>query len=135
MTLFFASGPERADMQETIEIISEIQSLLLKTNDLIEVYRLVAEKIRKLIGNGIVISSMLDDSIQGMRVVAYYGLNVSIDRIIQILKMDPTQSVYFLKDMTADELALFRSGRLEHLEGGILRTAHPKSPQNVVRYD
>jgi len=118
-----------SDAYETLEIISELQSQLLRTDDRIIIYRITAEKIRKLLGEGIVIASILDESIQAMRVVAYYGLSVSLDRVVQILGMDPTQSVYYLKDMTDEELKTFRSGRLEHLEGGIRALLTRKAPQ------
>jgi PAS domain S-box-containing protein len=129
------SGRQRTDAHETISIISEMQTLLLKTDDVIEIYRVVAEKIRELVGNGIVISSILDESIQGMRAVAYYGLNVSIARVIQILGVNPTKTVYYLKDMTETELTSFRTPGLKQLEGGVyalLTRTVPKKLCNII---
>jgi PAS domain S-box-containing protein len=119
---------EKNEAQEKIRIINQAQSKLLKTEDIVEIYRLVAEQIRELLGIGIAITSILDEATQTLRMVAYYGLNLPISRIIKLLGMDPTKTAYSLEDMTEDELQLFRSGGLEQLPGGIYALATRKIP-------
>jgi len=125
------AGRKQAERQ--LRIYSETQSLLLHTNDLTEIYRLVAEKISELIGDGIVFTTLLDESSQTLGIVSYKGLNVPLEKLIRTLRIDPVKMVYHLKDITEDELRIYRSGKLEELDGGIYTLATRKIPKSLCK--
>lgn len=111
--------------------IIELQNNLLKAKTIEEVYRLIPAAIREIIGSGIVITSMLNKKIQAMSIVAYAGVNNTLNKIINLLGADPRKSVYYLKDMTLEEIKLFRSGRLERLDGGLYALSTRKFPKKI----
>ncbi|MCU0474286.1 MAG: PAS domain S-box protein [Bacteroidales bacterium] len=123
----------RQQAERQLRIYSETQSKLLHTNDLTEIYRLVAEKISELIGDGIVFTTLLDESSQTLGIVSYKGLNVPFEKLIKTLRIDPTKMVYNLKDITEDELSIYRSGKLEELEGGLYILATRRIPKTLCK--
>jgi PAS domain S-box-containing protein len=127
------SREEQLQAERQLRIYSETQSRLLHTNDLTEIYRLVAEKISELIGDGIVFTTLLDESSQTLGIVSFKGLNVPLEKIIKTLRIDPTKMVYNLKDITEDELSIYRSGKLEELEGGLYILATRRIPKGLCK--
>jgi PAS domain S-box-containing protein len=122
---------ERKQTEVREHVILDTQAYLLKSDDMIEIYKLVAKKVSELIGDGIVATSILDEAEQAVRFVAIAGLDMPIEKIIQILQFDPTQMKYYLKDMTDDELVIFRSGKLQLLEGGLYALTLRSLPKAV----
>ena len=104
---------------ETINrLISETQDLLLRPIKIEDIHRLVSEKVRELIGDGITATSMLDEEHQTVRMGSYHGLDVPMEKLISILGIDAYKDIS-LADMSEADLRIYRSGRLENLEGGI----------------
>ncbi len=68
---------------------------------------------------------------QAMKVIGIYGLGDLYDHLVQMFKVDPTKSLYYLKDMTPRDLALFRSGRLETFEDGLYGLLLRKIPKRI----
>ncbi|MCX5974493.1 MAG: GAF domain-containing protein [Coprothermobacterota bacterium] len=129
-TVAAASQPSPGDLK-ALRIIADTHSALLQSNDLGEIYQLVGQKIHELVGDGYVVMTQMEDSTQSMRMVAQFGFGNLTQKVIQILGQDPRQSVFYLKDMTEEELKSFRSAKLERMEGGIYAILTRRLPKVV----
>jgi PAS domain S-box-containing protein len=114
-------------------LITEIQSILLRPCKLEDIYELVSEKVRQLIGDGITATSMLDEKHQTVRMVAYHGIDIPMERVFSIIGFDPIHKAIPLADMTDEELKLYRSGKLENLEDGLYALITHLVPKSVCR--
>jgi PAS domain S-box-containing protein len=111
------TGSKRAEIQR--RIVSETQSGLLQTEDLHEIYRLVAGKVAQLLGNAIVVTTILDEYTQTLKIAAYEGLDVPLEKITKLLGVDFMGMTFPLGDIAEEELKSYRSGRLERQDGGL----------------
>jgi PAS domain S-box-containing protein len=126
-----AAEAERRQVERAIRLMSEAQRQIAHLESAMEIYTLVGKSIQELIEDGYVIITRLDDQVQGMRLVALFGLGSLYERLIRMFRVDPTKSAYSLQDMTPEELELFRSGRLERFEGGIYSLMVRKAPKAI----
>lgn len=115
------------------KIILDFQQTLLKAKDKLEIYRLVPDTIKQIIGSGIVLSTILNEEDQSLQIVKYTKLNTTLDKITHILGSDLTKNKVYIKDMTDQELKLYRSGELEKLEDGIYALLTRKYPKPVCQ--
>jgi len=123
----------RQEAERHLHIYAETQSLLLDADNLNEIYTLVADKVSELIGQGIVATTLLDESSQTLSLVAYRGLNVSVEKLAKILQVDPIKTVYNLADITEEEFRIYRSGKLEILPGGLFALATRRIPMTFCK--
>lgn len=122
---------ERKQAEEALYLMAQAQRQIAQIDDLQALYQLVGEKIRELVGDVYVIVSTLDEQIQAMRVVGLHGFGPLYKELVARFKVDPARITYPLQDMTEEELRLFRSGRLEELEGGLYALLTRKVPRAV----
>ena len=61
------------------------------------------------------------------------GLDGYLARAVALLGIDPTPISYEMADMSAEDLASYRSGRLERVPGGIHTLALGKIPKPACR--
>jgi PAS domain S-box-containing protein len=120
---------ERKQAEVRRRIVAETLARFLQADDLMEIYRFTAEQVSHVVGDGIVFTTMLDEVTQTLQVVSIAGLDIPLEKIIQILGVDPTQIVYRIEDIVDDDLRSYRSGRLERLEGGIYTLSTRKLSQ------
>lgn len=85
-----------------------------------------------MIGEGIVLATLLEHDTNAVRVAAYEGLDVALDKVVSLLGFDPARQAFSLDDMTPEELRLFRRGRLKWLRGGIHALSTRKLPRPVA---
>jgi PAS domain S-box-containing protein len=133
-TVLFVVGrdiSERKRIEQAIYLMSDTQRQIAHLDDITEIYQLVGKKIQELIGEGYVIVSSLDEKIQAMKVVGLFGFGSLYKNLVRRFKVDPSGFVYLLKDMTKEELRLFRSGRLEKFESGLYHMLSRKVPKSV----
>lgn len=109
----------RIRLAEISKTIHEFQSQLLHLTDLEEIYRIVAQKIYDIITDGIVITSMLDEVTGTLRIISFIGLDVSLEKIMQLAGFDLLKEEYRLDRMSEEEMELFRCGRFVKVEEGI----------------
>ncbi|MFB6317131.1 sensor histidine kinase [Saccharicrinis sp. FJH54] len=117
----------------TTEIISELQIKLLQTTDRYEIYRIIPEKIREILGFGIVFTSILYEESQTFKIEAYAGMEMSFDKFIKAIGFDPLNIITPISAITPEELKLFRSGHLEKLEGGIYALGARRIPKPICK--
>ena len=122
---------ERKRAERSLLLLSETQRQLANFRTAEEVYRLVGERVRELLGDGFVVISVLDESLQVMRVSGMYGFGPLYKTLTEMFSQDPVSFTYPLESMTAGELRQFRSGRLERFEGGLYRLMLGKVPRRV----
>jgi putative nucleotidyltransferase with HDIG domain len=128
-----ASGDTRQHqrVEDDLYLMAETQAKLASLEDLDEVYRLTGQTIYEMVGDAYVTISNLDEQLQAVKPIGYYGFGSLLDRISQQLGLDNDKSVYYLKDMTAEELRKFRSGKLEAIEEGLYAMLTHKVPRSV----
>ena len=117
--------------ERDIHLMSDTQGEIVRLDNLTDIYHLVGEKIQELVGDGYVSISMLDDKIQAMKIVGLYGFGGLYKKLVRRFKVDPSRIVYALKDMTDDEVRIFRSGKLEKVEGGLYTMFTRKVPKSI----
>jgi PAS domain S-box-containing protein len=96
-----------------------------------DVYNIVAEAIRCLLPGCIAVASALKTDGTDFRVTAIAGLDRGIGPAIELLGFDPTTITYRMADMRPDDLANYRSGRLERVVGGLHTLLLGKFPKPV----
>jgi len=111
--------------------MADAQRQIAQSDDAAKIRRVVGEKIQELTGDGYVAVSMLDEPLQAIKVVGIYGFGDLDTDLVRLFNMDITSMAYPLKDMTDEELRLFRSGRLEKFEGGLYHILVRKVPQAI----
>jgi len=86
-----------------------------------EVADFVCTQIKTLVGTGYVSVSLLDDVTQTLSVKALKGLedDTLVNSVLRLIGSDPRKTKVPIKDFTADDLAIYNSGRLEFLTDGI----------------
>jgi PAS domain S-box-containing protein len=122
---------ERKRMEQAFSLLLDTQNQIARLDNLADIYQLVGEKIQALIGDGYVAVSMLDERVQALKIIGLYGFGDLYKKLVRRFKVDPSRIVYPLKDMTAEELRLFRSGKLEKIEGGLYAILTRKVPKTV----
>lgn len=101
------------------QLLAESQIRLLQTRDLAEIYRMTAEGVRSLIGEGIVITVMRDEAAGSYVLAAIEGLGRPLETVIRAIGVNPLGKPYRVEDVAEEELGHYRNGRLEKREGGL----------------
>jgi len=107
----------RAEIQN--RLIAEVQENLLRSHEIEDIYQLVSEKAKQLIGDGITLTSVPDKKNKTVHMGPYHGLDIPLDKVLAILGIDPRKKGFSLDDMSEEELRTYRSGKLELLEEGL----------------
>jgi PAS domain S-box-containing protein len=84
-----------------------------------DVYDAVVKEIHGLLPGSVVICSALQPSGTEFRVAARAGLDNHLARVIALIGLDPTAMSFQMAEMRPEDLASYRSGRLEEVRGGI----------------
>jgi PAS domain S-box-containing protein len=94
-----------------------------------DVYDAVVGAVRGLLPGSVVVASALETDGTDFRVTAISGLDKGIGAAIELLGFDPTAITYRMADMRPNDLASYRSGRLEKVPGGLHTLSLGKFPK------
>ena len=128
---FVQDVTQRKLAERAIYLMSGAQKQIARFETLEEVYQLVGQKVQELIGEGYTVVSMLDETLMATRLVGMYGFGSTYDALVRWFNVDPAELSFPLAEMTAAELELFRSGRLEKFEGSLYAKLARKVPQSI----
>ena len=128
----FADITQRKLAEEKLALIAGFQSRLLKLNGLREIHELVAGKVHDLIGDGIVFTTNINSEKESGKIVAIKGLDIPNTKLTQAIGLDPVNLEFYLKDITEDELKIYRSGKFEEMTGGLYTIAARRFPKVVM---
>ncbi|MCB9422285.1 MAG: PAS domain S-box protein [Ardenticatenaceae bacterium] len=123
----------RKQAEQALYLMSDTQKQIAILDDLETIYRLVGENVLKLIGDGYIVTSMLDEEAQGMRIVGMFGFGRVYQNLVQRFNIDPTKMIYPVAEMTDEELRIYRSGYLEAFEEGIYGLLTRKVPRRICK--
>ncbi len=116
---------KRKRVESQNRIISEVQDVLLHPFKLEDAYRLVSEKVRELIGDCITVTSTLDARRGKLCMNSIQGLDTPLEKLLPVLGFDPREKEFSLGEIDEEDFILYRSGKLEIMEGGVYAfTAH-----------
>ena len=93
------------------------------------VYDVVTEAVHELLPGSMVICSVLMPSGDEFRVTAMAGVDGYLGRVIALVGLDPTTISYGMADRRPEDLASYRSGRLEKVPGGLYTLSLRKIPK------
>ncbi len=124
---------ERKTAEKKFRLLSDFQAQLIKSNELKNVHDLVVSVVYDLLGEGIVFTTNIDEHTSSGKLVSYEGLNIPRNSITHVLGLDPLDMKFYLKDITEQELRLYRSGKLEEVEGGLYALATRRFPKAVTQ--
>lgn len=110
---------ERKRREAEERFFSDVQVEVSQAGTLLEIFRVIADKMRAFLGSGIMLVTYLDDKAKGFRVAAYSGLSDLTEKVIGIIKVDPRTILYRLDDIPDAFLKPFRTGKLTLLKEGI----------------
>jgi len=122
---------ERKRQERALVLLSDVQRELVHLNKVGDVCRLVGAKVQELLGDSIVAVSIIDPEVRAMKPVGIYSPSGLYERLLAIAGKDPSEQVYPLDKMTAEEADLFRSGLLERFEGGLYRLLVGRFPKRI----
>jgi PAS domain S-box-containing protein len=94
-----------------------------------DVYEAVVGAVHDMLPGSKVVCSALEASGDCFRVVAMAGLDDYMGRAISLLGLDPTAISYEMADMRPEDVAGYRSGRVEKVRGGIHALSLGKIPK------
>jgi PAS domain S-box-containing protein len=130
---FIEDISERKRMETAIYLMSDSQRQIAHLDNARDIFRLVGEKVHDLIGSGYVGVSFYDDQIQSMKLLAINGAGDLVENLSMNYSVDLSKLVFPIKDMTEDELRLFRSGQLEKFENGLYRLLVRKVSRKICK--
>jgi len=100
-------------------IINEVQDFLLNPCDLNDIYRLVSQKVKELIGDGITATSILDEKNNTLRMGSYHGMDIPFEKVLTALGFDPWHKEFPLDGMPEEDLSIYNNKKLGVLEVGL----------------
>jgi PAS domain S-box-containing protein len=121
----------KKEINELTKTVSEFQRLLLESESVQYIFQLAADKIREMLGSGIAIISQTFEETQTRKIVAYSGLNVTLEKLNSMLGFDPQKYAFSLREVSPEMLKKFRLGKLEIAEGGIYEMLTRKVPKPI----
>ena len=122
---------ERKQSERALLILSDTQRQLAQVDTLEELYQLVGKKLLELVPESYIVFSVLDEAQQATRTAGLFGFGPVYEKLKKTYKIDPAKYLYPQKDMTPEEVRLFRSGRLEEFPGGIYALMVRKFPKSI----
>jgi PAS domain S-box-containing protein len=94
-----------------------------------DVFDTIVGVVHDLMPGSMVVCSALSPSGTDFDVVALAGLDSRLARAVKLLGWDPTRVSYSMTEMRPEDLASYRSGRLELVQGGLHTLALGKIPK------
>ena len=110
---------QRKQVEINNRIIVEVQNILLHPRELKDIYWLVSEKVKELIGDGITVTSILDEKNKTLRMSSYHGVDIPFEKVLSVIGFDPRQKEFPLDNMAEEDLRIYYNNRLRILEGGL----------------
>jgi PAS domain S-box-containing protein/putative nucleotidyltransferase with HDIG domain len=110
---------ERKRVETHNLIIAEVQDFLLHPCELEEIYRLVPEKIKQMIGDGITASAILDEKQKNIRMGSYHGVDIPFEKILSVIGFDPWQKEFPLDAINDEALNMYYYSKLVIVEDGL----------------
>ena len=110
---------ERKRVETHDRLIAEVLDILLRPCEREDIYQLVSEKTKQLIGDGITATAILDEQRRTLRMGAYHGVDIPFEQLLSILRFDPRQKEFPLDSITEEGLNIYRKSNLSLLENGL----------------
>ncbi|MBK8421481.1 PAS domain S-box protein [Candidatus Villigracilis saccharophilus] len=110
---------ERKLIETHNRIIAEVQEFLLHPCELEEIYGLVPEKVKQMIGDGITASAILDEKQKTIRMGSYHGVDIPFEKILSVIGFDPWQKEFPLDAITDKALNMYYYSKLVIVEDGL----------------
>ena len=110
---------ERKNAETRNRIIAETQDFLLHPCELKDIYRLVSEKVKQLIGDSITATAVLDEKNRTLRMGAYHGVDIPFEKVLSVIGFDPWQKEFSLDAMAEEGLNIYYNSKLGILEDGL----------------
>jgi PAS domain S-box-containing protein len=111
------------------EFVTELIGLV----DVEEVCRHVGAAAHALLPRAMAVTSAPQPDGTTFRMVDALGFDPFADRILKLLPVDPFTIRFNVADLTSDELAQYRSGRLHRAEAGIYTATMRRIPRPICR--
>lgn len=118
---------------EQLTFIADASQQLNMAENSLQLYRLICQLIKKIIGQGYVAIAMIDDDSTNVSIVASEGIqdNNLLNSTLRILGTDPRLQKYPVKKMAENEMSLFKTSRLTLYPGGLFTLLGRKYPKMV----
>lgn len=110
---------EQKAAREKMRRLAEFQSALLKIEKSKELHDLIVQTIHDLVGDGIVVTTDIDYSSGSGKIISSIYNNVPFEEILNTMGLDPFDLSFKVDEITADDLAMYSSGKFETVPGGL----------------
>jgi len=130
---FITDITERKLAEQSLLAMSEVQRQIVLLHTPQEIIHLVGQRICKLLGDALVGVTILDEKEQAMHMIGHYGFGDLYDKLAAQFNFDPSTVPFYLKKFTAEELELYRSGKLKKYDNGLYNLLSGKIQKSACR--
>jgi PAS domain S-box-containing protein len=124
---------EKKNNEQELRLLAEAADRFVHTNVLDEVYDYLAQTICSISGADYLLLSLYDEKLQAVRPKIITGFEPFRETIRRRFRFDPTEMVFYLKDMRPDDFSDFVSRRLLPVHDGLYGLANRKVPRSICR--
>jgi PAS domain S-box-containing protein len=124
---------EKKNNEQELRLLAEAADRFVHTNELDEVYDYLAQTICAISGADYLLLSLYDEKLQAVRPKIITGFEPFRETIRRRFHFDPTEMVFYLKDMRPDDFSDFVSRRLLPVHEGLYGLANRKVPRSICR--
>ncbi len=122
---------EKKVIDDIHRMIENYKTETLKMTTENELYSLLVDRIKKIIGEGIVFTGTSDESISNFELNAFSQLPPQAKSLSAILGKKPKEIKISKDDIPTRMLSIYQSGRLVHLKKGLFDIAACQIPQSA----
>lgn len=123
----------RKNLEAIREIFYETQRKILQSRNLDELFASAGNGLHQIIGNGFLVVSRAEPDGQTMRLIGFYGLDKRVDDLTKQLHFSLPNNQIPIKDIDAEDLAVWRSNKLSRYEKGLHEVLTRKIPKAICR--
>ncbi len=116
-----------------IQLVTDAQLKLAQATNIDEVYDLVGRKIKDMILEGIVGTTMVDDAGQTIFINNLYGIGNTYETLVKKFNVDLTKMGFPLKNASQNDLRFFQAGNINLYDGDLYNLLLKKIPKSVCK--
>ncbi len=121
---------EKRTIQSVHQMIENYKTEILEMNTENEVYALVVDRIKEIIGEGIVFTAISDESISTFELNAYSKILPQVNSLASILGKRPKEISVNYQDIPSRMISIYQSGKLTPIKKGLFDITACQIPQS-----
>ncbi len=116
-----------------IQLVTDTQLCLAQATEIDAVYDLVGRRIKEMIPDGIVGTTVVEEISSIIYIKNLFGIGQTYDSLVKKFNIDPIKIGFPLKNASQKDLSFFRAGNLKLYEGDLYSLLIKKIPKSVCK--